>query len=222
MPITPSDKRRESIFVPDLEESPLSIGLPKLRGQRTMPDQSLDKLNEFLTYRDVSPVRHKLSVLWDDAHKRTKCRYTSKAKESIREVLEVIAPGQSKKLWAAVADNVQAERSQAEIELLEALAESYFNASHWCTRRQILSIMADKIPLKELQHYIPGVTSYRFNIARHHKLLHGRGTVVPIDVARCMKVDYAQVDYFLNFIPSSHVVQDLPFGEKCWNCQPER
>ena len=180
-----------------------------------MPDQSLDKLNEFLTYRDVSPVRHKLSVLRDDAHKRTKCRYTSKAKESIREVLEVIAPGQSKKLWAAVADNVQAERNQAEIELLEALAESYFNASHWCTRRQILSIMADKIPLKELQHYIPGVTSYRFNIARHHKLLHGRGTVVPIDVARCMKVDYAQVDYFLNFIPSSHVVQDLPFGEKC-------
>ena len=66
-------------------------------------------------------------------------------KESVREVLEVIAPGQSAKLWAALGDNVQAERSQAEIELLEALAESYFNASHWSTRRQILSIMADKI-----------------------------------------------------------------------------
>ena len=97
---------------------------------------------------------------------------------------------------------------------MEALAESYFNASHWSTRRQILSIMADKIPLKELQHYIPGVTSYRFSIARHHKLLHGRGTVVPVDVARHMRVDYAQVDHFLNFITSSHVVQDLPFGEK--------
>ena len=109
--------------------------------------------------------------------------------------------------------NVQAEHSQAEIELLEAYAESYFNASHWSTRRQILSIMADKIPLKEFQHYIPGVTSYRFSIARHHKL-HGRGTVVPVDVARRMRVDYAQVDHFLNFITSSHVVQDLPFGEK--------
>ena len=74
--------------------------------------------------------------------------------------------------------------------------------------------MADKIPLKELQHYIPGVTSYRFNIARHHKLLHGRGTVVPVDVARHMRVDCAPVDHFLNFITSSHVVVDLPFGEK--------
>ena len=77
-------------------------------------------------------------------------------KESVREVLEVIAPGQSKKLWAAVGDTVPADQSQAEIELLRALAESYFNASHWSTRRQILSIMADKIPLKELQHYIHG------------------------------------------------------------------
>lgn len=131
-----------------------------------------------------------------------------------KKVLEVIAPGQSAKLWAALGDNVQAERSQAEIELLEALAESYFNASHWSTRRQILSINTDKIPLKELQHYIPGVTSYRFSIARQHKLIHGRGTVVPVDFARHMRVDYAQVDHFLNFITSSHVVQDLPFGEK--------
>ena len=111
-------------------------------------------------------------------------------------------------------DNVQAERSQAEIELLDALAESYFNASRWSTRRQILSIMTDKIPLKELQHYLPSITSYRFNIARHHKLLHGRGKVVPVDVARRISVYYAQVDHFLNFITSSHVVQDQPFGEK--------
>ena len=74
--------------------------------------------------------------------------------------------------------------------------------------------MADKISRKELLHYLPGITSYRFNIARHHKLLHGRGTVVPVDVTRRMRVDYAQVDHFLNFITSSHVVQDLLFGEK--------
>ena len=49
--ITPSDKRRESIFAQDLEESPLSIGPPKLSSRRSTPDQSLDKLNEFLAYR---------------------------------------------------------------------------------------------------------------------------------------------------------------------------
>ena len=49
--ITRSDKRRESIFAQDLEESPLSIGPPKLSSRRSTPDQSLDKLNEFLAYR---------------------------------------------------------------------------------------------------------------------------------------------------------------------------
>ena len=37
---------------------------------------------------------------------------------------------------------------------------------------------------------------------------------MPLEIARRMKVDYAQVDHFLNFITSPHVVQDLPFGEK--------
>ena len=74
--------------------------------------------------------------------------------------------------------------------------------------------MADKIPLTELQHYIHGVTSYRFNIARHHKLLHGRGTIVLVDVARRMRVDCAQVDHFLNFITSPMLFKTCPLGKK--------
>lgn len=58
------------------------------------------------------------------------------------------------------------------------------------------------------------MTPYRFNIARHHRLLHGRGAIVPTDITRSMKVDFAKVDHFLDFITSSHIVQDMPFGEK--------
>ena len=35
-----------------------------------------------------------------------------------------------------------------------------------------------------------------------------------VDIARRMKVDYAKVDHFLNFITSLHIVQDMPFGER--------
>ena len=35
-----------------------------------------------------------------------------------------------------------------------------------------------------------------------------------VDIARRMKVDYARVDHFLNFITSLHIVQDMPFGER--------
>ena len=59
------------------------MGPPKLSSRRNTPGQSLDKLNDFLAYRDVSTLRHKSeTVPWDDAHERAKRRYTSKAKGS--------------------------------------------------------------------------------------------------------------------------------------------
>ena len=56
-------------------------------------------------------------------------------------------------------------RSERETELLSAFAESYLNAQHWSTRQQILSLMADKLSLKEMREFIPTVTSYRYNVA---------------------------------------------------------
>ena len=35
-----------------------------------------------------------------------------------------------------------------------------------------------------------------------------------VDIARRMKVDYAKLYHFLNFITGPHIVQDMPFGEK--------
>ena len=61
------------------------------------------------------------------------------------------------------------------MELLGAFAESYLNVQYWSTRRQILTLMADKLPLNELRKFITTVTSYRYNIARRHRLFHGRG-----------------------------------------------
>ena len=74
--------------------------------------------------------------------------------------------------------------------------------------------MADKVPLKELTQYIPGIPSYRSNVVRHHKPLNGRGAVVSVDIARPMKVDYAKVDHLLIFITSPRIVQYMPFGER--------
>ena len=71
-----------------------------------------------------------------------------------------------------------------------------------------------KCHLRNIRSTFPRITSYRFNIARHHKPLHGRGAVVFVDTARRMKVDYAKVYHFLNFITSPHIVQDMPFGER--------
>ena len=114
-------KRRESIFIPEVEE--LNVEESDLdespdNSQINTVNESLKMLNEFLACRDVSPVRHKLSVPWDSAHERTKRRYSRKATQSVREVLEVIAPGQSNMLLSTLGGNEPSERTQAEVELL--------------------------------------------------------------------------------------------------------
>lgn len=106
------------------------------------------------------------------------------------------------------------EESAVDSTLMECLARCHNNADHWGMRRQILSIMVDKVSLKDLQRWIPNLTKHRLNIARHHLLLHGRGSKVPSVKSTRMYIAPEKLDHFLSFITSTHVIQDLPFGEK--------
>ena len=217
--------RRQSLYVPhdDTEESDDSDESPMPVDSRA--HESRNQLNRFLQIRDISPVRNPSSVSWKTANERTKRRYLRKARQSISAVLDVIAPGASEELWSELCErhmqavskesqNEGVSRSEKEVKLLEAFAESYFNAQHWSTRRQILSLMADKLSLHELREFIPTITSYRYNIARRHRLLHGRAAPVSCHDNRRMRIDPAKLEHFVSFITSPHVIQDVPFGEK--------
>jgi len=97
---------------------------------------------------------------------------------------------------------------------LEVLAETYQHATSWDTRRQVLAIMADLVPYRDIQKFIPGLTDYRIKEARLHILKYGHGAAVPLKKSPRMRVNEDQLDRFLTFITSSHVVQDLPFGQR--------
>jgi len=170
-------------------------------------------LNSYLASRDVSPIRTSMNTSWDKASERTKRHYARKAKQVVHTTLEELAPQQSAMLLNTLKTNDD-DDDDADLVLLEALVECYKNASQWSGQRQILSIIADKVSFKTLQKYIPDITRYRFSIARHHLLLHGRGAEVTLETHRRVKVPLAKLDHFLEFITSSKVVQDLPFGEK--------
>ena len=215
----------QSLYVPhdDTEESDDCDESPTPVDSRA--HDSRNQLNHFLQIRDISPVRNPSSVSWKIANERTKRRYLRKARQSISAVLNVIAPGASEELWnelcerhmQAVSKESQKEgvrRSEKEVKLLEAFAESYLNAQHWNARRQILSLMADKLSLHELQEFIPTIISYRYNIARRHRLLHGRAAPVSCHENRRIRIDPAKLEHFVSFIISPHVIQDVPFGEK--------
>jgi len=74
--------------------------------------------------------------------------------------------------------------------------------------------MADLVPLSRLQKFIPGITYNRVKTARYHKHLFGFGAPVVKEVSPTMGVYSVQLDHFLTFITSPHVVQDLPFGQR--------
>ena len=122
-----------------------------------------------------------------------------------------MAPGESAEmLWSTLVKSkaiqnfasVSVEQESIDSALLESLAECYHNATQWDTRRQIPSIMVDKISLKSLQQYIPDITPYRYKIAKQHTLLHGRGCPLPKPTQRKMRVPPEMVDQFISFITS--------------------
>ena len=98
--------------------------------------------------------------------------------------------------------------------LMAALSECYGAASNCATRRQILSIMADKVRYKTLLKYVPDLTKYRYTEAKRHCLTHGRGMPVLHERAPRRDVSPSQIELFIMFITSPHIMQDLPFGQR--------
>ena len=98
--------------------------------------------------------------------------------------------------------------------ILKPLAESYHQAETWHAKRQILAVMVDLASFKLMQMFIPTLLEYKFKVARLHIPLHGRGAPVPRNRSPRMRVNERVLGHFLTFITSSHIIQDLPFGEK--------
>lgn len=172
-----------------------------------------DKLNEFLRSRDISPIRT-LSSPWEQASERTKRLHIRKAQQVVDACLEEIAPDDADMLFSSLKRVRCSDAHNVDHSLIDALCECYNNCDSWRSGRQTLSIMADKLSFKQLRKWLPTITRHKVRIARRHALRHGRGAVLPARKNTRMSVKPEQLEHFIEFITSSHVIQDLPFGEK--------
>lgn len=180
------------------------------------------RLNAFLEECQLKPIERPW-LDWDKASERTRERYVQRSAEIVASVLEVVYPGAAAKLWheiktsSKVTDLISTSTtlgsSVTSNTYLEALAEAYKNAASWDTRRQVLSIMAGVASYQEISEYIPGLTRYRYTTANLHRQEYGRAAPVPKKDAPRLRINRQQLDHFLCFITSPHIVQDLPFGE---------
>lgn len=190
-------------------------------GTATASPSPREALNVFLNHCQIHPLGRPWTD-WDKVSERTRQRYTQRSSEVVSTVLQVISPANAPHLWKALQSssivNQQLGAREAhlpsEMAYLEALAEAYTNSTSWDTRRQVLSVMAGVASFSAISEYIPGLTQYRYTMANLHRVQHGRSAPVPSQRAPRIKIDPKQLDHFLGFITSPHLVQDLPFGEK--------
>ena len=216
-PITPGG----SFYLPPCEDTFSDVSFDDVQVSWNRP---LDALNTYLVSRDVSPIRSQLQTSWETTSGRTKRYYTRKASQGVAALVQDMTPHETGPLFRALcssdvlrrqlSDEEDSDQDNMDVTLMEALAECYQAAGRWETRRQILSIMADKVRYKTLLKFIPGLTKYRFTEAKRHCLTYGRGA--PVQSVRAPRTDvtFSQIEHFIAFITSSQIVQDLPFGER--------
>ena len=178
-----------------------------------------ERLNDYLLSDGIPPIIRPW-LEWEQVTDRTKQRYTKRTAEIVSSVLRTISPKDAGSLWQVIVSSAAMNKALGLEELsrplkdyLEALAEAYGNANGWDTRRQILSIMAGLASYKAILVFIPGLSRYHYTIANLHRLQFGRGTAMTYQPLVRVRVVRQQLDHFLSFITSPHLVQDLPFAQ---------
>ena len=130
-----------------------------------------------------------------------------------------MAPQSAPELWEAVRRKDEVSKILESVhpgsDLLLAVVESYKQADSSEIRRQLPSLVASKVTYATLAAHIPQLTRYEFSAARRYVLEVGAGLPVqPVAKQTRENVDSVKLDHFLDFITSSNIVQDLPFGRK--------
>ena len=132
-------------------------------------------------------MRYPLKTQWEEASERTRRRHLRKAKEAVVAVLEEVAPNQCQQLWQSLVASKSLE-SHLSSDNDDDIDEVFMEALAECYRN------ADNWQTR---------------------LVQGRGVPLPLQSSRTrLAVSQTQLDHFLDFITSQHVIQDLPFGQK--------
>ena len=110
-------------------------------------------MNSFLASRGVSPIRYTMVTPWEEAAEGTKRFHIRKVRKVVMVALGEIVP-YSAEIFLDCLKTSKEDEEDINSTLTEVLVECYENAGHWSSRRQLLSIMADKASFKVVKKWI--------------------------------------------------------------------
>ena len=160
------------------------------------------------------PLLQKKWLNFPSCSEATKRRCTKRSSDIVAAVLKTISPENAGYIWQDMTSSASMNKwldiediSQTDHRYLEALAVAYCNANSWDARRQILSVMTGVAGYKVIASFIQGLTKYRFTVGNLHRLQFGRGAPIPFQPSTRIRVDLKQLDQFLFFITSPHLIR---------------
>ncbi|CAC5394924.1 unnamed protein product [Mytilus coruscus] len=203
------------------QETQMSSQNNSQSSQRTIHQiESLEKLNSFLLCEGLDTISMPTS-LWASYSRKTQLSYMKKISECIRAIVMTIFEEDVDIILQQLAsydsgnyESSSTNTNETDTELLKSLADSYSKAESWQIRRQILSVISIQLNYNETEQLIPGLSEYRYYAAKKHSNKEGCGMPPKNREDTRNRMDHAKLDSFLDFITSSHVIKDLPFGER--------
>ncbi|XP_052075888.1 uncharacterized protein LOC127713978 [Mytilus californianus] len=185
--------------------------------QTYLQTDSLTKLNDFLKTKGIQPLvlpQH----AWGTYSQKTKKSFVHKLFSCFTAVTETMFPNESDEILKEIlkaSEVIDKETDvNSDVELCQALVESYKVTDSWQVRRQILSVICQKLSFKNTCELIDGLTEYRYCTAKKHASVQGCALPPEQGNKGRQRMDPSKLDNFLDFITSSHIIKDLPFGER--------
>ncbi|CAC5359534.1 unnamed protein product [Mytilus coruscus] len=211
------------------QETQMSSQNNSQSSQRTIHQiESLEKLNSFLLCEGLDTISMPTS-LWASYSRKTQLSYMKKISACIRAIVMTIFEEDVDIILQQLAsydsgnyESSSTNTNETDTELLKSLADSYSKAESWQIRRQILSVISKQLNYNETEQLIPGLSEYRYYAAKKHSNKEGCGMPPKNREDTRNRMDHAKLDSFLDFITSSHVIKDLPFGERKLKLQDDK
>ncbi|XP_076112384.1 uncharacterized protein LOC143080426 [Mytilus galloprovincialis] len=175
----------------------------------------LTSLNDFLSSVRLQEFSEKERKTWRSYTFKTRNTYKERFDEIMKLIIEILFPNDVDE----VIDDIKCpkqlnEENRTSHTEYKDIVTSYRKAESWQQGRQVLSVLASRMSFKDLLSLLPEVTSHRYYAALSHSKKIGPALPIPEKKLHRQKLDPERLDAFLDFITSSHVVRDLPFGEK--------
>ncbi|XP_063438338.1 uncharacterized protein LOC134719265 [Mytilus trossulus] len=175
----------------------------------------LTSLNDFLSSVRLQEFSEKERKTWRSYTFKTRNTYKERFDEIMKLIIEILFPNDVDEVIDDIKCPKQLNEENRTIHTeYKDIVTSYRKTESWQQGRQVLSVLASRMSFKDLLSLLPEVTSHRYYAALSHSKKIVPALPIPEKKLHRQKLDPERLDAFLDFITSSHVVRDLPFGGK--------